>query len=85
MGIDPGGVIGWLFSMVVLFLAIYGAIRLALKHDRQSRIPSPREVEDRQLRERVAAERARHKREAEQRAARGHDDGLDGSAAHSTR
>ncbi|MEU4695615.1 hypothetical protein [Nonomuraea dietziae] len=77
--------IGWLFPMVVLFLVIYGAIRLALKHDRQSRIPSPREVEDRQLRERVAAERTRHKREAEQRAARGRDDGLGGSAAHSTR
>ncbi|MFF5210402.1 hypothetical protein [Streptosporangium sp. NPDC000396] len=65
-----GGVLSWLFSLAVLFLVIYGAIRLALKHDRRSQIPRPREVADAELRERVAAERAAQKREAEERAAR---------------
>ncbi|MFF0579862.1 hypothetical protein [Streptosporangium saharense] len=27
----------WLFTGLILFLIIYGAVRLALKHDRRSR------------------------------------------------
>jgi uncharacterized membrane protein len=65
-----GGVLSWLFSMAVLFLVIYVAIRLALTHDRRSQVPRPRDVADAELRERVAAERAAQKREAEERAAR---------------
>ncbi|MEU4410216.1 hypothetical protein AB0F88_37390 [Streptosporangium sp. NPDC023963] len=62
-------VLSWLFSMAVLFLVIYAAIRLALTHDRRSQVPQ-RDVADAELRERVAAERAAQKREAEERAAR---------------
>ncbi|GIH81126.1 hypothetical protein [Planobispora longispora] len=62
-----GGVLSWLFSMAVLFVVIYGAIRLALVHDRRHRA---RETADAELKKRVAAERAAQKRETEERAAR---------------
>ncbi|GGL22679.1 hypothetical protein [Planomonospora parontospora] len=68
--VSLGEVLSWLFSLAVLFLVIYGAIRLALKHDRRSQIPRPRDVADAELRERVAVERAAQKREAEERPAR---------------
>ncbi|GGK62444.1 hypothetical protein Ppa06_61490 [Planomonospora parontospora subsp. parontospora] len=71
--VSLGEVLSWLFSLAVLFLVIYGAIRLALKHDRRSRIPRPRDVADAELRERVAAERAAQKGEAEERVARRHE------------
>ncbi|GII05261.1 hypothetical protein [Planobispora takensis] len=62
-----GEVLPWLFSLAVLlaalFFVIYGAIRLALVHDRNYRA---REVADAELKERVAAERAAQKREAEE-------------------
>ncbi|WP_089211965.1 hypothetical protein [Streptosporangium subroseum] len=65
------GVLSWLFSVAVLFLVIYVAIRLALTHDRRSQVPRPRDVADAELRERVAVERTAQKQEAEERAARG--------------
>ncbi|MFF0309150.1 hypothetical protein ACFYSC_17110 [Streptosporangium sp. NPDC004379] len=64
------GVLSWLFSMVVLFLVIYVAIRLALTHDRRGQLSRQRDAADAESRERVAAERAAQKREAEERAAR---------------
>ncbi len=49
--------LGWVLSALLLFLLIYSAIRLALKHDRRSRM-------------REAAQQARMDRLNEQRAAR---------------
>ncbi|MEV0165181.1 hypothetical protein AB0M50_32930 [Nonomuraea fuscirosea] len=55
--------IEWLLSMAALFLVVYAATRLALKHDRRSRTPSPDEVADRELRQRLAEQRAAHLRD----------------------
>ncbi|SEG87732.1 hypothetical protein SAMN05444920_106119 [Nonomuraea solani] len=48
------GVVEAIIWLGVLFLVVYAAVRLALKHDRRSRTPSPHEAEDRRLRERLA-------------------------------
>lgn len=62
MNIDLGGLIGWIFSLAVMFLVVYGAVRLALTHDRRNQVPNEREIADRELRERLAAEREARER-----------------------
>ncbi|WP_327088440.1 hypothetical protein OIE66_40000 [Nonomuraea sp. NBC_01738] len=47
----------WVLACVVLFFIIYFAVRLALKHDRDSQIADPHDVADRELRERLRRER----------------------------
>lgn len=56
MNIDLGGLIGWIFSLAVMFLVVYGAVRLALTHDRRSQVA---DQERRLADERAAQERAR--------------------------
>ncbi|GGK94535.1 hypothetical protein Sme01_57290 [Sphaerisporangium melleum] len=36
-----GSLIGWAFFLLLLFVVIYGAVRLALKHDRASQVRVP--------------------------------------------
>lgn len=56
----------WAVPAVLVFFFLYWAIRLAIRHEKR-RVPSPREIQTQERRERMAAERAAHYRTRKRR------------------